>query len=289
MNASRRKVPAALGLVPIMALVTVIALVVLSGAPIAGQSGGAEPAAGGAGLPSPPAPQPAFRLPPAVTVAGRGEVRVAPDQAIVRLGVEAHEASARAAQEAANRMVAAVLQAVYAMGGVRAEAIQTSELTLSPTYAPVPRPQPGETPQAPRVSGYQASNVVSITLEKLDQVGPLIDAGLAAGANRLEGIAFGLRHDEAARQAALRQAVGEAQQKAAVLAQAMRMRLGEVIDLEEEGVAAVQPQPRMEALRMSAAAAATPVSSGELAVTAGVVIRYRLSPCPASGPCGDSH
>ena len=102
-----------------------------------------------------------------------------------------------------------LLRAVRGIGGVRPEGIQTSELTLSPTYAPAPRPQPGETPQAPRVSGYAASNVVSIALEKLDQVGPLIDAGLAAGANRLEGVAFGLRHDEAARQAALRQAVGE--------------------------------------------------------------------------------
>ncbi len=260
------------------ALAACVLLGVLLGTPLAGQ--------GGAGSPGSPALQSALRPPPALTVGGHGEVRVAPDQAIVRLGVEAHEASARAAQEAANRIVAAVLQAVHGIGGVRPEGIQTSELTLSPTYAPVPRPQPGEMPQAPRVSGYAASNVVSITLEKLDQVGPLIDAGLAAGANRLEGVAFGLRHDEAARQAALRQAVGEAQQKAAVLAQALRMQLGEVMDLEEEGVAAPSPQPRMEAMRMSAAAIATPVSAGELAVTAGVVLRYRLSPCPAAGPCG---
>ena len=269
-----------------------LAALVLVGAPLAGQGAAESPAAGGPGMPGPPAGlQPPLRPLPALTVAGRGEIRVAPDQATVRLGVEAHEASARAAQEAANRIVAAVLQAVRQVAGVRPEGIQTSELTLSPVYAPVPRPQPGEAAQAPRVAGYQASNVVSITLEKLDQVGPLIDAGLAAGANRMEGIVFGLRHDEAARQAALRQAVAEAQQKAAVLAQALRMRLGEVLDIEEEGVAAAPPQPlsRMETMKMSQAAIGTPVSSGELVVTAGVVVRYRLGPCPAAGPCGDSH
>jgi uncharacterized protein len=233
---------------------------------------------------------------PSLTVAGRGEMRVAPDEATVRLGVLAQQPNAGAAQQAVNRAVAAVLEAVRRLG-VRGERIQTSELSLSPVFAQ-PRPGPqagqggqgGEEPQGPRIVGYQASNTVTITLEKLEQIGAVIDAGLGAGANRLEGVGFGLRHDEAARQAALREAVAQARAKAATLAAAMRVRLAEVLEVQEEG-AAVTPPPRFEGMRMSAMAGAaevgTPVSSGQVAVSAGVVVRYRITPCPAQGACDE--
>lgn len=222
-----------------------------------------------------------------LTVAGQGEARVAPDEATVRLGVLAQQASAGAAQQAVNRVVTAVLDAVRRLG-VRAEQIQTSELSLSPVFAPVRPGAQGVESQEPRIVGYQASNTVTITLEKLDQVGAVIDAGLGAGANRLEGVGFGLRHDEAARQAALREAVAQARAKAATLAAAMHVRLAEVLEVQEEG-AAVAPPPRLEGPRIAAMASAaevgTPVSSGQVAVSAGVVVRYRITPCPTQGAC----
>jgi uncharacterized protein YggE len=228
---------------------------------------------------------------PSLTVAGRGQARVAPDEATVRLGVLAQEANAGAAQQEVNRRVAAILEAVRKLG-VRPEQIQTSELSLSPVFAPGRPPQPGAAGEAqgPRIVGYQASNVVSITLEKLDQIGAVIDAGLGGGANRLEGVGFGLRHDDAARQAALRDAVAQARSKAAVLAAAIRVRLVEVLEVQEEGAAA-SPPPRYEAMRMSAMSAAgavgTPVSSGQMEVTAGVTVRFRIEPCPAKGACDE--
>jgi uncharacterized protein YggE len=225
---------------------------------------------------------------PSLAVAGRGEARMPPDEATVRLGVLAQAATAGAAQQAANRTVTAVLEAVRRLG-VRPEQIQTSELSLAPVFAPMrPQTPPGEAPQGPRIVGYQASNTVSITLEKLDQVGAAIDAALAAGANRLEGVGFGLRHDEAARQAALRDAVAQARGKAAVLAAAMRVRLVEVLEVREEGAAA--PPPRYEAMRVggAGAVAGTPVSSGQVEVTAGVTIRYRIAPCLAQGACDET-
>src|ERR1700680_3904867 len=175
---------------------------------------------------------------PSLVVAGRGEVRAAPDEATVRLGVLAQAATAGAAQQQANQTVTALLRAVRGLG-VRQEQIRTSELSLSPVFAPV-RPQAGavgEEPQGPRIVGYQASNSVTVTLDKLDQVGAVVDAGLGAGANRLEGIAFGLRHDEAA----LRDAAARARGKAAALAAAMHVRLVEVLEVGEEGTAVPDP------------------------------------------------
>src|ERR1700724_2653317 len=226
---------------------------------------------------------------PSLVVAGRGDVRAAPSEAAVRRGVLAQSATAGAAQQRASQTGAALRRAVRGLG-VRQEQIRTSELSLSPVFAPV-RPQAvaaGEEPQGPRIVGYQASNSVTVTLDKLDQVGAVVDAGLGAGANRLEGVAFGLRHDEAARQAALRDAAAQARGKATALAAAMHVRLVEVLEVQEEGTAV--PQPRFEAMRMSAGGAAvgTPVSSGQLDVSATVTVRYRIAPCPAQGGCGET-
>lgn len=222
-----------------------------------------------------PAPPQAAQDIPVLTVAGTGEARVAPDEATVRLGVFAQEPTARAAQEQVNRTAGAILEAIRRLG-VPAEQIQTQELNLSPVYA---QGRPEGEPQEPRIVAYQASNVVAVRLEKLEQVGPVIDAGLAAGANRLDGVAFGLRDDAAAQAQALTRAVEAATAKARTLARALRVRLVRVVEVAEGGIA-VQPPPFLKG-RFEADVAAmstTPVSTGQVGVNASVTIRWEIAP-----------
>jgi uncharacterized protein YggE len=232
----------------------------------------------------PPAEPPAepaaqvWRMPPVLSVSGSGEARVAPDEATVRLGTQAQAATARAAQEQVNRTTAAILAAIEKLG-VAAARIQTSELSLGPVYSSNPR---GE---EPRITGYQAGNVVSVLLDRLDRVGPVVDAGLASGANRLEGVSFSLHDDTAARATALAQAVGQARRKAEALAAALHMRLVELAEVVEEGVERVMPSYGMVRAMAPMASASTPVSPGELSISAGVTLRYHIAPCPAQGPC----
>lgn len=219
---------------------------------------------------------------PVLTVSGSGQARVAPDEATVRLGVTAQAPTARAAQEQVNVVANAVLAAVRKLG-VKAEDIQTSDLSLNPVYSQ----GRGQENQEPRITGYQASNVVSIRLEDLTKVGPVIDAGLAAGANRLEGVFFGLRNDEAARAEALTDAVREARSKAEALARALRVRLVEIVEVAEGGVS-ISPPPspfRGRVMAEMAMDASTPVSSGQVGVEASVTVRYRITPCAEGQPC----
>lgn len=216
---------------------------------------------------------------PVLSVQANGEARVAPDEATVRLGVLAQAPTARAAMDEANRSANAILDAIRKLG-VKAEDIQTSELNLNPVYANVPQDRGGE----PRISGYQATNVVSVRLEKLDLVGPVVDAGLAAGANRLDGVIFGLRNDEAARSTALTRAAEAARIKAETLAKALRVRLVEIVEVVEGGVSVFTPVYRRQAMAMEASMAAdTPVSAGQVGIDAQVTLRYRIEPCPAQG------
>ncbi|HEX2224065.1 MAG TPA: SIMPL domain-containing protein [Thermoanaerobaculia bacterium] len=218
-------------------------------------------------------------LVPVLSVQGTGDARVTPDEATVRLGVFAQRPTAREAQDQVSRTGQAVLEAVRRLG-VRPEQIQTSELSLGPVYDH----QEG---REPRVSGYTASNVVSIRLEDLDQVGPVVDAGLGAGANRLDGVIFGLRDDAAARASALTAAVSKARAKADALARALRVRLVEIVEVTEGGIPVFTPTYARGEVAMAADAmiANTPVSSGQVEVQASVTLRYRIAPCPAQGEC----
>jgi hypothetical protein len=218
---------------------------------------------------------------PILTVSGSGQARVAPDEATVRLGVLAQAPTAREAQDRVNRTAGAILEAVRKLG-IPAERIQTTGLNLGPQYA-----QGRSDAQGPRITGYQASNTVSILVDDLAKVGPVIDAGLAAGANNLDGVEFGLRNDAAARATALTDAVREARVKADALARALKVRLVEILEVAEGGVS-ITPPPTPYRGRMAMAAeaiTATPVSAGQVGVDASVTVRWRIAPCTGDAPC----
>jgi len=225
------------------------------------------------------APRPAGGPPsepvPTLIVSGSGQARVAPDEAHVRLGVVAQAPTARAVQDQVSRTANAVLDAVRKVG-IAAEEIQTSGLSLSPLYSQI---RQGNDNQPPRITGYQANNTITVRISDLAKVGPVIDAGLGAGANTLDGVDFGLRNDEAARAQALADAARTARAKAETLAKALGVRLGEIIEVAEGGVSvSPPPSPRYPMARMEAASMApTPVSAGQVGVEASVVLRYRIS------------
>jgi uncharacterized protein len=212
---------------------------------------------------------------PLLTVSADGESRVAPDEATVRLGVSTQAPTAREAQDRVNRTAGAILEAVRKLG-IPADHIQTSELNLGPVYG---QGRNDRATQEPQIVGYQASNVVAVQVEQLDKVGPVIDAGLGAGANRLEGVVFGLRDDHKARAEALTRAVEEARVKADALARALKVRLVRILEVAEGGVA-VTPQPflRGRMAMESMAMADTPVSGGQVGITASVTVRWEIAP-----------
>jgi uncharacterized protein len=211
--------------------------------------------------------------PPVIVVTGSAQVEADPDGATVRLGVVRQESTAQGAQEQANRTVQAVL-AEIAKVGIPAQRIQTSRLTLTPVYAS-PRP---DSKEAPRISAYSASNTVSIEVDNLTQIGPVIDAGLRAGSNQLEGVHFRLKNDLPVREKALKQAVMEARQKAETMAEALGVRLGAVLEAAEAGLSIVPKGQGGFVSLARAEATQTPVSPGQLEVSANVTVRYLIGP-----------
>jgi len=210
---------------------------------------------------------------PVITVTGTARVEAVPDQAIVRIGIVRPGGTAKEAQDDANRIGQAILKAIGGLG-VPANTIQTSRLTISPTYA---QPRPGSS-EAPRITGYMASNSVTVTLDTLALIGPVVDAGLDNGANQLEGVQFRLKDDATVREKALRSAVAEARWKAGAMAEALSVTLGPVQELSESGSSVTPLGERNEAVFAMAARSSTPtpVSPGQIEVSASVVLKYAI-------------
>ncbi|HJN44409.1 MAG: hypothetical protein CL477_09565 [Acidobacteria bacterium] len=209
---------------------------------------------------------------PVLRVQGAAEVRVVPDLAVVRLGVANEAQTAQEAQQAVNSASDAILDAVRRVG-IDEQNVQTVRLVLSPLYS---SRRPGDT-QEPRIVGYRASNTVSVRVDDLNLVAAVIDAALAAGANQLEGVSFGLQDDQAVRQQALRRAVDEARGKADAMAAALGVELAGIISVTEEPGFVREPMMEMSRVMAVQSAPQTTVSPGEVAVSASVSIEYRLS------------
>ena len=206
-----------------------------------------------------------------LAIASHGEARTAPDQATISLGVTTEATTAADAMAQNRTRMNAIVAAVRAQG-VEERDIQTSGLNLNPQYIHTER-------QAPRISGYQASNQVTLNVRDLPKLGPVVDAVVRAGANQINGISFGLQNTDAASDDARRMAVRNLQRKAEAYAQAAGYRIVRLVTLSESGGYIPGPRPMMREVAMMAQAgdAATSVSPGQVQVRVDVTAVYEMA------------
>jgi uncharacterized protein YggE len=206
---------------------------------------------------------------PHIAAQGMGEVRVAPDRAITRFGVQFQARDAQTAQTRVNETMQRVIQAVRRLN-IPENRISTERLDLFPVYE---QPRPNE---APRLTGYRAANVVRVELDATARVGPVIDAAVGAGANTIEGIQFALANEAPHRREALHKAAQEAREKAQSIAGALDAKLDRLLEASEGGVEFIPPRP-LEFARAADVAAAAPVQPGEIVLRATVTVRYTFT------------
>jgi len=199
-----------------------------------------------------------------ITVTGEASIAVAPEAAVIRIGVSSQDKTAREASDANARQMTAVLAAIKA-NGVAERDIQTSRLSLQPQYDP----NKG-TPT--HLTGFQATNQVTVKVRDIDKLPALLDRAIAAGANEMSGIEFVVLEQSKVLDRARDDAIADAHRKAELYAKAAGAKLGRVVTITEEGSAA-PPRP-MQALR----AGAIPIAPGEQTLKAVVTVSYELAP-----------
>lgn len=208
---------------------------------------------------------------PQIVTTSQGEVKMAPDRATISIGVQSRAATAAAASAANSQRQRAVIDAIKAQG-VPAEQIATSNFNVIPETR-----YDREGQAAPRTTSYLVINTVNVELRRTDQVGPVIDAALAAGANQINSLQFSVANADSARRAALASAVAKSRADAEVIARAAGGSLGQLLEI----VAAeyyVPGPPRPYALEARAAMAdqKVAVEPGQETITATITARWHF-------------
>jgi uncharacterized protein len=204
-----------------------------------------------------------------IEVAGEGSVSARPDFARVTLGVTTASAEASDAM-AANAKAANALVALIKSEGVAAADIQTSGISISPSFAQ--QTQGGARP--PTITGYTVSNNVAVTLRDISRVGALLDKAAGAGANTVYGIGFGEDNPSGLLDKARPLAVADARRKAEIYATAAGAKIGRLMTLSEESGA----RPIAFGARASSMSGAppTPMEPGQDKLTVTVTARFEL-------------
>jgi uncharacterized protein len=202
-----------------------------------------------------------------LSLSANGEVSATPDMATVNFAVVTQASTASEAMKANNVRMNAVMASLKS-SGIAARDIQTSSLNLNPQYDYTDG-------QAPKLTGYQAQNQITVRVNDLNQTGPVIDAVIKAGINQVNAITFGLKNDETITDQARQAAVATLMKRANLYAAATGMKVKRIISIEEAGAVYNQPQPMMFA-RAKAADSSTPVASGELQLSVNVSATFEL-------------
>ena len=201
-------------------------------------------------------------------VSAEGEVSRAPDLVTIGAGVVTQAATAGAAmRDNAARMAATI--AALRKAGVADRDIQTSSINLSPQY------RYGEN-VPPVITGYQATNSVSVRFREVTRAGAILDTLVAQGANQINGPSFSLDQPDAALDEARTRAIATARARATLYAKAAGLRVKRIVSISEAGgYAPPQPMPMM-AMSMRAKEADTAIQPGEQKLSVTVSVSFEL-------------
>jgi len=202
-----------------------------------------------------------------LNLSSQGEVRIKPDIVILSLGVSTEAATAQAATAAASQKVNAVVQALRA-AGVAQKDIQTQYVQLTPRYS-------DQSNAARQIVAHQAFSAVTATVRDMDRAGPLLDLAVAAGANQVQGVRFGLADPSIPERQARDQALHALQDQAAQVAGVLGYRVVRLVSVNAQAYSTPVTVERRIAEPMAAGARIEP---GELTVRAGANGVFELAP-----------
>jgi uncharacterized protein YggE len=204
-----------------------------------------------------------------LSVSAQAEAHRVPDVATLSTGVVTQAPDANAAMRANAAQMDKVMAAIRA-AGIAERDIQTSGVNLNPQYK-----YAENTP--PTITGYQASNTVSLKVRDIGKLGKVLDALVASGANQVNGPSFEVDQPEAAYDEARRAALDKAQARAQMYAKALGLRVRRIVSIDEGGgFQPPRPMPMMAMAARSEKAYDTAVSPGETTLSANLEVVFEL-------------
>jgi uncharacterized protein YggE len=219
------------------------------------------------------------KLPPessvaTLSVSGQAELKVAPDQVTIDLGVSTIATTADKAMADNNATMQRVVDALREMG-LKPE---TRQFRLQALWTP--RPAKADPDWQAAINGYKVDNSIIVVSTDLSLAGDIIAGATGAGANHINGVSFGLSQPRQHREAAIKQATENAASDAQSLAAAAGQTLLRIINLNldhsDASPVQLRQQNMLRSVAMAEDAGGPPLEAADVSVRAAVSVRYEI-------------
>lgn len=213
-----------------------------------------------------------------ITVTGTGTSSATPNIAKISFTVQQSAATVATAQDAATKQANSAIAAMKQLG-IADKDITTSGYAIAPQYAnEVPPCPPGALcPQtiSNKVSGYQVSESVQLTVRDTSKAGDVVAKLGSLGVQNVSGPDFTFDDDNGVMNDARANAIKNAQDKAKELAKELGVSLAGVVSYSDQGIYPVYQKAMSSAAGADAASTPNlPVGQQEQTVT--VQVTYRI-------------
>ena len=183
-------------------------------------------------------------------VTDTGMVSIAPDEATITAQVSLVQRDAGKAQSLASNEVDAMLLAIKSFS-LKPDSLNASELSLLPEY------RWDRATDQQQFMGFRVTRTISFTIAEIDQLGAALSALANAGATLISSPVMGSSNAQDAKDEALAKAVGDAQKKLTLLANAANMSLSSITQISEVTPYSPRPQPTLMRSEMALDSAAS--------------------------------
>src|SRR5438046_156315 len=202
-------------------------------------------------------------------ISATGEVTRVPDIAIISAGVVSRSATATGALQDDPDRMQRVLTALK-RAGVEDRDVQTSNISLNPEYRYVEN-------QPPQLTGYTASNQLTVKFRDIRSSGKILDALVGQGANQINGPNLTIDKPESALDEARAKAIAIGRARAELYARSLGMRVVRVVSVGEGGgYEAPPPRPMMARDMAVTGMAKTEMEPGEQKLQVSLAMIFEL-------------
>ncbi|MCL5438435.1 MAG: SIMPL domain-containing protein [Patescibacteria group bacterium] len=171
------------------------------------------------------------------SVSGTGKVNTIPDTAVISAGITVNTTNVGDAKNQANTIMNNITSALKKLG-VEDKNIKTINYSVTPEYnspITIDKIVPLNTASSQKIIGYTVTENVQVKVKPIDKANQAVDSITGNGGNVIGNVSFTV--DDATQKnlenKARQDAIKEAKSKAQTLASAAGMRLGNVVDVQE--------------------------------------------------------
>ena len=208
-----------------------------------------------------------------IHVSGSGSMTGTPDRAQLTFSVQTENANVKTAQSDNAVRMNAVIDALVA-AGIPKEQMKTTGYSIYPVY------QDSTGLLNPKITTYQVTNTLQVTLKDVNQTGNVIDTAVTNGINTVSSIQFMLSDEQAQalRTESLKKAVTLARADADVVAAALGVNITgtQSADISQGYTPVVYDNYMAGAAATAKSVVPTPIQPGDVTVTAQVSITYSI-------------